>query len=352
MVPVYAYTGGAVITVHNLYYLLLYAWDIFDKGKMADVEAEPDTDVLDLLTSVLVREVDRLIRRGLDRGYLGTSEEIAGIRGKCNLSETIKKNLLVKARTLCQYDELSYDVLHNQIIKATIRQLLSTEVAVELRPRLRTSYMRLREVSDIRLSKRAFASVQLHRNTRSYRLPIDVCRLLFDHLIPTEKQGRYRFHDFSRDEVRMRKLFERFLFNFYKHEQSWFKVRRTRFPWLKAEGSNTGLLPTMTTDVTLERQGHYVIIDAKYTMSALQQPLYGRPTLRSGHLYQLFAYLKNLPVSDPSRIDGLIVYPLGTNQVDARIDLPGHRIRAYTVNLNQHWKLIRNDLLALVSVPD
>jgi 5-methylcytosine-specific restriction enzyme subunit McrC len=337
-----------MIAVKNIYYLLLYAWDVFDEGTMASVDVEPDTDLLSLLSSVLVRGIDRLLRRGLDRGYLNVSEEIAGVRGKCDLSATIKANLLTRGRTVCQYDELSYDVLHNQILKATLRHLLSTELAPALRPRVRTAYLRLPHVHSIQLSRRTFKNVQLHRNIRSYRLLMDVCRLLYDHLIPIQGQGVYRFRDFTRDEVRMRKLFERFLFNFFKHEQSRFKVRRTRFRWANAEGQGVDLLPTMTTDVTLERPGHFLVMDAKYTPNALQQPLHGSPTLRSGHLYQLFAYLNNLPTPPDTRLDGIILYPLGAGAVDASVSLSGHGLRACTIDLNQHWTLIRRDLLAVV----
>src|SRR3954468_9405112 len=104
-----------MIAIKNLYYLLLYAWDAFEEGRMAPVDAEPDTDLLNLLAAVLTRGIDHLLRRGPDRGYLPRTEVIPGIRGKLDLSASIKANLLPSARTACQFDELSHDVPHNQI---------------------------------------------------------------------------------------------------------------------------------------------------------------------------------------------------------------------------------------------
>lgn len=83
-----------MIAIRNVYYLLLYAWDRLDEGRMATIDAEPDTDLVDLLASVLVRGVDDLLRRGLDRGYLLDADDISGIRGKFDVSATIKANLL------------------------------------------------------------------------------------------------------------------------------------------------------------------------------------------------------------------------------------------------------------------
>ncbi len=227
--------SGSLITVKNIYYLLLYAWDRFDESLMTAIDAEPDTDLFNLLAAVLTRGVDHLLRRGLDRGYHLTADEIAGVRGKLALSTTVKRNLLLRARVACEFDELSHDVPHNQIVKATLRSLLYCQA---LDPRVRvavkTAYLRLPGISDISLSKRTFRDVQLHRNIHFYRFLIDVCRLLYEHLIPDEAKGTFRFRDFTRDEERMRPLFERFLYNFYKHEQAAFKVRSRRFSWAGA----------------------------------------------------------------------------------------------------------------------
>ena len=339
-----------MIAIKNVYYLLLYAWDRFDEGRMNTVDAEPETDLLNLLASVLTRGVDLLLRRGLDRGYLPLADDLAGVRGKLDISATVKANLLPRARTFCQFDDHSHDVPHNQILKATLRELLRSDLLdLTLHKRLRMAYMRLPPLSDIRLSTQVFRAVQLHRNIRVYRFLLHVCRLIYDHLIPDEATGTFRFRDFTRDEERMSRLFERFLYNFYKHEQSVFKVQRNRFPWGDAITATPDLLPMMHTDVTLSRAGQRLVIDAKYSAQVVQQHPYGSPTLRSGHIYQLFAYLKNLPVPTNTTTDGLLLYPLAKRFVDMTFTLPGHRFRIYTIDLNQHWKMIRSDLLALIA---
>jgi 5-methylcytosine-specific restriction enzyme subunit McrC len=339
-----------MISVRNLYYLLLYAWDAFDEARMRAIYAEPDTDLLNLLAAVLNRGVDLLLRRCPDRGYLPRTDDILGVRGKLDLSLTVKANAFTRARTVCCFDELSYDVPHNQILKATLRLLLRTDnLDAKLREPIRTACQRMHGFSDVPLSERTFRAVQLHRNVRFYRFLLDVCRLLFDELIPDEATGAFRFRDFARDEERMRRLFERFLFNFYKHEQTDFSVRRSRFPWAGAAGPTAEWLPTMQTDVTLKRPGRWIVIDAKYTPQPLQRHPHGSPTLRSDHLYQMFAYVKNLPISADTALDGLLLYPLGLHSLDWTCGLPGCRLRVYTINLNQHWRLIRRDLLAILA---
>ena len=343
-----------MISVKNLYYLLLYAWDRFEESRMIAIDAEPETDLLNLLAAVMTRGVDHVLRCGLDRGYLPVSLESVGIRGKVFLSATLKSNLMARVRLSCEFDELSHDVLHNQIVKATLCNLTRCETLdPKLRASVKTAYLRLPGISDIRLTRRAFRNVQLHRNIRLYGLLVDVCRLLYDHLIPDDAEGTFRFREFTRNEERMRRLFERFLLNFYKHElREKFKVASRRIVWTGAAGPAVHLLPDMLTDIMLTRPGRCIVVDAKYTPKVLQEHPHGPRRLRSEHLYQLFAYLKNLPAVPGVRIDGMLLYPLAEHSIDATIYLSGHQVRAYTIDLNQHWRLIRQDLIALMPISD
>ena len=71
------------IPIANIYYLLCYAWEALEeKDTLADVGALDSTDLLGLFARVLTNGTRRLLRRGLDRGYLPREGEIAGVRGK------------------------------------------------------------------------------------------------------------------------------------------------------------------------------------------------------------------------------------------------------------------------------
>jgi 5-methylcytosine-specific restriction enzyme subunit McrC len=344
-----------MITVKNLYYLLLYAWDFFEPDRMAAIDAEPETDLVNLLANVLNRGIDHLLRRGADRGYLLRVEDIPGIRGKLDLSATAKTNMLVRARTVCHFDELSFNVLHNRILKTTVRRLLQTSILDgRIREPLRNTYRRLGDVEELQLTGRHFEMVQLHRNIRFYRFLLHVCRLLYDCLVPDETTGTFRFRDFSRDEQRMHRLFEKFLRKFYKHEQETFAVSNPSWAWAETTGADSAaadLLPTLNLDLCLTGSGRIIVLDAKYYRDSLQQH-FGRQSLHSAHLYQMFAYLKNVPgTQGADAIEGMLVYALADRPLDHSYRLHGHRVRITTIDLKQHWTGIRRDLLALLTAP-
>lgn len=342
-----------MIPIRNVYYLLLYAWDSLEQADSRVIAAEPQTRVLNLLAAVLNHGVERLLRQGLHRAYCSHTETLAGVRGRVDMSATVKADLLRRARTVCEFDELSHNVLHNRILKATLRNVLQTDgVSAELREAMRATFHRLHDVDEIHLTRRTFPRVQLHRNSRDYRFLLDVCLLLHEYLIPNERTGRFEFRDFLRDERRMRALFERFIRNFFRrHAEGFDTVEAEHLRWADASGSpeDLAMLPNMRTDVTLRRPGLVFIIDAKYYREALQE-YRGRVTVRSGHLYQLFAYMANSArkAGHGVEVEGLLLYPLTTRRLEVDFRVHGHRVRVYTLNLNQDWAQIHADLLSLL----
>jgi 5-methylcytosine-specific restriction enzyme subunit McrC len=108
----------------------------------------------------------------------------------------------------------------------------------------------------------------------------------------------------------------------------------------------------MRTDVTLEQPGRALVIDAKFYREPLQE-YYGRQTVRSSHLYQLFAYLRNFEAHGrpADEVEGMLLYPQASRKLNLAYCIHGHRIRVCTVNLNQPWRDLHKFLLSLIAPP-
>lgn len=335
------------IPVRNLYRLLLYAYDALDPAGEADTGAVPDTRLADLFARVLADGVEHLARRGLDRGYRPVRESLPGVRGRIDMATTIKTNGLRLGRVACEFDDLTPDVPHNRVLKATARRLLgAADLAPGLHDRLAGLVRGLGAVADMPLSAGLFRSVQLYRGQRFYRHLLAVCRMVFDHLLPDEAGGGWRFRAFERDERRMRKLFERFVRNFYRREQLAFRLWRRGLKW-HATG-DVHLLPAMQTDTTLRRGKRIVVVETKYTANQLQA-YHSAGTVRSDHLYQLFAYLRNLAnVAPACGVEGVLLYPRVGPGPDARCVVHGHSVRVVTLDLAAEWPAVHGQLLGLL----
>jgi 5-methylcytosine-specific restriction enzyme subunit McrC len=64
------------VPIQNLYYLFCYAWGHFREGKGLAVDATIGPNTFDLLATVLINGVRRLLRRGIDRGYVAFEEDL------------------------------------------------------------------------------------------------------------------------------------------------------------------------------------------------------------------------------------------------------------------------------------
>jgi len=280
------------IPIENIYYLLCYAWNKLDEGKSVDVTTIDSTNLLDLFAKVLIGGLSHLFKRGLDRGYITFSEDSRYIKGKICFPPMIKRNLKAKARAHCEHDELSYNVLHNQILKTIIHILIFHESLDEnLRNQLLGFYRKLHEINKAPLNRAIFSRVQLHRNNAFYDFLLKICELIWENTLVSEKSGKSRFRDFIQDEKKMAYVFEEFVRNFYKIEKSEYKVGREDILWdmKPLDDYSESYLPKMVTDISIERSDSKAIIDTKYYKETLSKH-YDREKIHSGHLLQLYGY--------------------------------------------------------------
>ena len=347
------------IPILNVYYLLCYAWGHAqerDTKRLATLDGL--SSVHDLLGKVLATGVNRVFRRGIDRGYVERREDLAGIRGKLAVSDTAKRALTARGRAACDFEELSADILPNRILRTSLKHLLAREPGLHrgVRGEVRSAYGRLDGISHLRLRRSTFGRVQLGGNRRLYQFLLSVCRLLHESSIVDERTGRSSFRDFRRDEATMWKLFEQFVTGFYEREQREYRVNSAgrRIRWLApgwATDADRLRIPIMEADVILESAERRIIMDTKYYASALSGWGGGPGKLHSPNLYQLLAYLRNRQATRPDgpRHEGILLYPQVKAPLRADIQLEGFRIQARTVDLNQRWQDIHGEMLSTVA---
>jgi 5-methylcytosine-specific restriction enzyme subunit McrC len=338
------------IPIQNLYYLLLYAWDKLDEGTTVNVTGADYTSLANLFARVLSGGASHAIKRGLDRDYLSQTETLRGVRGKIELSSTAIQNLISQGVTVCSFDELSFNVLRNQVIKSTVRLLVNEQSVDErLKDALRKVYRVMSDVSLIALTGDVFHRVFRRQRTRYYDFLLSVCRIVWENLMVDPTTGRSVFKEFVRDETKMGKVFEQFVFNFFRLEQTSLHVDRRQIDW-KLRAERTGdeqLLPQMKTDVVLSDAQSVLLIETKYTVHPHQE-FFGTPKIRSDHLYQVLTYVTQLPTGKP--VNGILLYASTGERFRHSYQLGEHFLTVLTLDLAKPWKEIRTDLLSLTSL--
>ncbi len=156
-----------------------------------------------------------------------------------------------------------------------------------------------------------------------------------------------------RDEKKMALVFQEFVRNFFAIELD-FTVTPLTMRWdaVSDKEEDLRMLPTMTTDIHLEKADRRIIIDTKYYKEPLQEH-YGKQSIHSEHLYQLFSYLKNSEPRGPVyfNAEGILLYPAIGEKLSFKAKIQGHPVRVCSINLDQPWQMIRSDLLDVLLPP-
>lgn len=342
------------VPIKNIYYLLSYAWDKLEEASLANAGISDFKEVVNLLGKVLANGCGYLFKKGLYRNYHEVEEEIPGIRGRLLINKSVKDISFQNKKAWCRYDELSHDVLPNKILKATILRLLQMDqVETGLHEELKVIYSKFAGVQTIELQVRHFNRVQIHRNNAFYGFLIQICRLIFDSSALDESGQKYQFRDFTRDHKKLATLFEAFVFNFYKKEQDRFKVTSPNFSWPFESNvkEHNKLIPQMSTDIVLEDDERIIIIDTKFYSETLsRREDFESVSFKSPNLYQVFAYMQHIPNPENKKIGGMLLYPDVGDSIHAAYSWQDQLLTFKTVDLNQEWRKIEDELFNLVDL--
>ena len=334
------------IPIQNIYYLLCYAWDKLDQGDIVDVSHLQSTELIDLFAFVLNDGLRHLSRLGLERGYVIKEEEISGLRGRLDISISLRRSLFMLGRSQCVYDELTSNTLSNQIIKSTLLALENVpQLDTDLRSQIHQKVRQLQGIDVIRLHDNIFKSVRVNSNARFYRFLLNICELIHHSLLVDEASGDVKFRDFTRDKEKMWQLFQNFLLNFILRRCERWSAKAEQIKWRANSSTDPDLhlLPRMTTDISAWRPGEYRIIDAKFYTEALSSHFETRK-LHSGNLYQLLSYIANADPKNGVLPDGMLIYPKVDFPLRETYEILGRKIFICTIDLHAPWQKIDQEI--------
>lgn len=340
-------TRDKSILIKNIYYMLSYAFTTLRQGGYENIETEKFDNIHNIFAAILAKGIGIQLKQGLYREYVGQTENRSVIRGKINMPGTIQNQIAQKKQVMCEYDELSENVLMNQILKSIVLVLLKHgKVDSEYKKTLAKEMLYFSNVDTVELSSVRWSSIRFHRNNQTYRMLISICQLITEGMLQTTEAGDYRLATFI-DEQRMSRLYEKFILEYFSQEYPWLHVSSSQIKWALDDGIGT-YLPVMQSDIMLRYENRYLIIDAKYYTRTMQSQ-YDVSTLHSGNLYQIFTYVKNKEAElkdKPHSIAGMLLYARTEEEIqpDNTYWMSGNQISVKTLDLNREFAEIANQL--------
>ena len=339
-----------MIPIRNIYYMLSYAFQVLSEQGYKNIETEQFDNVAELCAAILSKGVSLQLKRGLGREYIEKSESLSSLRGRIEISKSVKTRSLLKRQLVCSYDDFSENSYMNRIIKSNMELLLHADIAKARKKELRKLLVYFGNVDLLDVHTINW-KIQYNRNNQTYRLLISICYLVIKGLLQTNTDGTTRLMDFL-DEQRMCRLYEKFILEYYRKEFPKLTVNASQIPWALDDGIND-MLPVMQTDIMLSQGNKVLIIDAKY-YGHTTQTQYDIHTLHSANLYQIFTYVKNKEAelaNVPHEVSGMLLYARTDEAVSPNnsYQMSGNKISVRTLDLNREFSEIAAQLNAIVN---
>ncbi len=334
-----------MIPIQNIYHMLAYAFQVLREQGYKSIATEEFHNVAELCAAILAKGISGQLKRGLGREYIEQTEALSTVRGRIDISESIKTQSIHKQQLVCSYDEFSVNSYLNRIIKTTMELLLRADISKARKKELKKLLVFFGEVDPLDVHQIDW-NIRYNRNNQTYRMLISICYLVVKGLLQTNSDGSTKLMDFL-DEQRMHRLYEKFILEYYRKEHPELNASASQIPWALDDGMSD-MLPIMQSDITLSKDDTVLIIDAKY-YSHTTQMQYDVHTLHSGNLYQIFTYVKNkeAELGDAQHtVSGMLLYAKTDEQVqpDQIYHMSGNKISVRTLDLNQDFPEIARQL--------
>ena len=186
-----------------------------------------------------------------------------------------------------------------------------------------------------------------------YGNALRLSRLVLERSLPDEGAEGEAWRRLASDPDRMGELFEAFVRGYLAYRLG--GRARVHAPWLEwdctsYDEASLTMLPVLRTDVCVEAPSHApLVIECKFYQTPFSQHAWGDvDKVRSGHLHQIFTYLRVGERRWGQCPRGLLLYAAAGRSVDLVWSLEGYELRVRSLDMGAEWDRIETEFGDLV----
>lgn len=210
------------LRIENALIFLKYTYKELNKETFSDIDISTFDTLTEVYLRCLLKCVNILTKRGLYKEYIKReNKELKSPKGIINISESLSKQTRLRGSLICSYEELSDNVLHNQIIKSVLKDLQYNEdIKKEQIIQIKKQLISFKDIDEIDLRGINFNKIKYNNNNIRYKTIMDICRDLYfkiniNKYISSnnnykDKRSKFTFED------NLFISFRKHLYNFYK----------------------------------------------------------------------------------------------------------------------------------------
>ncbi|EXI76433.1 MAG TPA: McrC family protein [Candidatus Accumulibacter phosphatis] len=273
---------------HNLLRMLLVAYDLEGATPGKAALEKNNGGWLDLLMRLFCRALADQLRRGLIRRYREESDDLPTVRGRLQIDEQLRRNLVHRERTACAFDEFDEDHALNQLLRVAIVRMLRLASNNTTQQALRELLPAFEGVSDIVPTPDWLVRVTLDRIGERFGLCLGMARLFLQGTTTGLYAGDQNSFALLFD---MNDLFERFVARTLRRElrKSACEVSiQDSSHHLVRDLKSSQPLFRLRPDIVVRQGGlSLCVVDTKWKRLSPEERKLG---IAQGDLYQMLAY--------------------------------------------------------------
>jgi 5-methylcytosine-specific restriction enzyme subunit McrC len=177
-------------------------------------ELDKEENYYDILVKMFIHELENILQQGLLKGYQLYEDNVIYVKGKILFKENISLNYNRPDKVYCSFDELSEDIIENQIIKFVLHSLLQCYFRNEkITTKLIEMKSYLDNISFSSFTKNATKLIEHNPLNLRYRSILVLCDLFLQDLSIENRIGTISANSYFID---MNLLFEKFIISILK----------------------------------------------------------------------------------------------------------------------------------------
>ncbi|KEQ56791.1 McrBC 5-methylcytosine restriction system component-like protein [Marine Group I thaumarchaeote SCGC AAA799-B03] len=268
--------------IGKLVELIDYVYDLdLEIFTDSEIEFEGEQNILsEIIISTFVKKCQKLIRQGLFKSYILRQDDVPFLRGKLLMPQQILNQAKIKLQFACEFDELEYDNLENQIILYCLKQSYKITINQERKSQIRKLIQNFSGMVSLKeISLDDFKKINYNQMNHHYRKIHELSKLIVNsmQIFDFYKQNTRFVNSFF---VNMNNIFEKFVFKLFYEFYEYPAKEQQHYPsWMTEKKGRK--IDTITDILIYEKNRSDVrtIIDTKY-----------KPELTDNDRYQLAFY--------------------------------------------------------------
>lgn len=328
--------------------MLAYSEDLDVIDLFDIVYTSKGEDLVDFMAKYFLDITNEIVQQGIYKSYLSIVDEIPTVKGRLLISQNIRRARPTQEKFWCQYDELSTDVLENQILLYCAR-LLSVLVKS---PKYRSELFDLEHilesqgVSYVNLENHHLEVISIQKLNEHYDKALRLCRFILNLIW---------YGDFSKEEIPifgflydMDVLFEKFVTRLFS---DFLPLKVIPQKGKRAWQYDDGRTAQIRTDILVyDKSGKlHSIIDTKY-----------KKEISEGDRFQIGFYIHEygkkegfaiLPKHYESKDHSVMSTQQGITIIVRHIDIQKTLSLLYSNKPNTK-ELLKDDILKLITIPN